>query len=116
MRDAVQDGTRYISWKYRPGQRVQLLVTVETMPDKIVLPIEAVAQDGVESYVFIPNNNRFTRKPVRVEYRDQHSAVIANDGSIDPGNYVVTHGAQQLQLGHKSKAAGPVDPHAGHNH
>jgi membrane fusion protein, heavy metal efflux system len=53
---------------------------------------------------------------VHVEYRDQFSAVIANDGSITPGMYVVTNGAQQLQLGLKSKSGGGVDPHAGHNH
>ena len=53
---------------------------------------------------------------VHVEYRDRFSVVIANDGSLFPGDVVATCGAQQLQLALKNKAGGGIDPHAGHNH
>lgn len=107
---------RFIGWRYRPGQRVQLHVPVETLPDRIVLPMDAVAQDGVETYVFTPNGNHFDRRPVHVEYKDQQSVVIANDGSVFPGDNVALRGAKQLQLAIKNKAGGGIDPHAGHNH
>jgi multidrug efflux pump subunit AcrA (membrane-fusion protein) len=117
VRDAQLDGGhRYIAWRFRPGQRVQLQIPVETLPDRIVLPADAVAQDGAETYVFTPNGDQFQRRSVHVEHRDRQSAVIANDGSLFPGELVATSGAQQLQLAIKNKSGGAIDPHAGHHH
>jgi len=53
---------------------------------------------------------------VHVEYRDRFSVVVANDGSLFPGDLVALSGAQQMQLALKNKSGGGVDPHAGHNH
>ena len=112
----LEDGHRFIAWRFRPGQRVQLEIPVETLPDRIVLPADAVAQDGPETYVFTPNGDHFDRRSVHVEYRDPKWVVIANDGSLFPGDLVAPTGAQQLQLALKNKAGGGIDPHAGHNH
>jgi membrane fusion protein, heavy metal efflux system len=112
----LDDGHRFIAWRFRPGQRVQLQIPVETLAERIVLPIDAIAQDGVETYVFAPNGDHFDRRSVHVEYRDSQTAVIANDGSLFPGDMVAISGAQQLQLALKNKAGGGIDPHAGHNH
>lgn len=110
------DGHRFLTWQYKPGQRMQLRVPVEQWPDRIVLPVEAVAKEGVEYYVFQQNGDHLDRVPVQVEYQDQFSAVIANDGSVFPGDVVATSGAHQLQMALKNKAGGGADPHAGHNH
>lgn len=110
------DGHRFLSWRYKPGQRVQLTVPVERWDGRIVLPVGAVAQDGIETFVFSPNGDHFDRRPVHVEFRDRFSVVIANDGSVFPGDSVVLAGAQQMQLALKNKAGGGIDPHAGHNH
>lgn len=110
------DGHRFLTWRYKPGQRMQLQVPVERWPERIVLPIDAVANEGVESYVFQQNGNHFDRVPVQVEYSDQFNVVIANDGSIFPGDIVALSGAHQLQMALKNKSGGGVDPHAGHNH
>lgn len=110
------DGRRYLTWRFKPGQRMQVQVPVEQWPDRIVLPVDAVAQDGAEFYVFQENGDHFDRRPVHVEFQDQVSAVIANDGSLYPGDTVAYTGAHQLQMALKNKAGGGVDPHAGHNH
>jgi len=110
------DGHRFLSWQYKPGQRMQLQVPVEQWPDRIVLPADAVAKEGVEFYVFTQNGDHFDRVPVQVEYQDQFSTVIANDGSVFPGDIVAMSGAHQLQMALKNKAGGGADPHAGHNH
>jgi multidrug efflux pump subunit AcrA (membrane-fusion protein) len=116
-RDFKSDtGQRFTSWRYRPGQRVEILVPVEQWSDRIVLPLSAVAQDGVENYVFTPNGDHFDRRPVHVEYRDTESVVIVNDGSVFPGSFVAVTAAQQLQIALKNKSGGAPDPHAGHNH
>ncbi len=107
---------RFVAWKYKMGQRLNLLVPVERWTKKIVLPVEAIAEEGPEAFVFVRNGDHFDRQPVHVEYRDQRHAVIANDGSIFPGAQVALSSAHQLQMALKNKAGGGVDPHAGHNH
>lgn len=110
------DGRRFIVWKYRPGQRLQIRVPVEEWNDQIVLPVDAVAQEGPESFVFQQNGKHFDRISVHVLYRDQSSVVIANDGSVFPGSVVAYRGAHQMQMALKNQAGGGIDPHAGHNH
>ena len=116
-RRAADDGdARFVEWRYKPGQRMQLRVPVEEWTERIVLPTEAVAQDGVENYVFRVNGDHFDRQAVQVEYRDPQSVVIANDGALFPGDRVALSAAQQLQLALKNKSGGAIDPHAGHSH
>ncbi|MBL8827734.1 MAG: efflux RND transporter periplasmic adaptor subunit [Planctomycetaceae bacterium] len=117
VRDTETDESqRFIEWQYKPGQRMQLRVPVEQWADRIIVPTEAVAQDGVESYVFRANGDHFDRQTVRVEYRDPQWVVIANDGSLFPGEKIAMSAAQQLQLALKNKSGGAIDPHAGHSH
>jgi multidrug efflux pump subunit AcrA (membrane-fusion protein) len=117
LRDAKnEDGRRFIDWQFKPGQRVELRVPVEKWKDRIVLPADAVARDGAESYVFQQSGDTFVRRPVQEEFRDQYSIVIANDGSIFPGDQVALTAAQQMQIALKNKAGGAIDPHAGHQH
>jgi hypothetical protein len=95
---------------------MELRVPMERWEDCIVLPFEAVVEEGVETFVFQQNGDHFDRKPVTVEYRDQQSIVIANDGALSPGDIIVGRGAYQMHLALKNKAGGKVDPHAGHSH
>ena len=115
-KDRQVNDARYIEWKYLPGQRLQLRVPVEVWTNQIVLPVDSVAREGAESYVFQQNGSRFTRVPVHVKYRDQYSVVIEYDGALFPGDVVALRGAHQMQMALKNKAGGGVDPHAGHSH
>jgi multidrug efflux pump subunit AcrA (membrane-fusion protein) len=116
LADRTTEGHRFINWRFKPGQRVELLVPLERLAEKLVLPAEAIVQDGVERYVFVPNGERFERRPVHVASHDQRDVVIADDGSLYPGEEVVVAGAQQLQLALKNQSGVGVDPHAGHTH
>lgn len=91
-------------WRFRPGQRVRLLVRVERLDNVFVLPAEAVAREGAEAYVFRQNGDVFDRKPVQVVYQDRSNAVVANDGSVPPGVYVAQTGAAQLNRMIKSQS------------
>jgi multidrug efflux pump subunit AcrA (membrane-fusion protein) len=108
-------GQRFIQWRFNPGQRMEVRVPVERWENRIVLPAEAVVDEGAESYVYQQNGNHFVRTSVTVDYRDQQAAVLANDGSIFPGAIVAGRGAYQMHLALKNQAGG-VDPHAGHSH
>ncbi len=114
--DKAPDGRDFVYWQFKPGQRTQIRIPVEEWKDRIVLPVEAVAQDGAETYVFEANGDHFDRRAVHVEYRDQDWAVIANDGDLRLGATVAVSAAHQVQLALKNKSGGGVDPHAGHNH
>ena len=114
--DKSPQGQRFVYWQFRPGQRAQISLPVERWENRIVLPVEALASDGAEFYVFEANGDHFDRRSVNVEFRDQQSAVIANDGSLRIGSQVARSAAHQMQLAMKNKTGGGVDPHAGHNH
>ena len=66
--------------------------------------------------MFQQNGRTFERIPVHVMYRDQSSIVIANDGSLFPGDIVALRNAHQMQMAVRNNAGGGIDPHAGHNH
>ncbi len=110
------DNQRFVSWKYRLGQRLEIRVPVDLWADQIVLPVDAIVKDGADWFVFQQNGSTFTRVPVHVRYRDQTSVVIANDGSIYPGDVIARKASHQMQMAIKNKSGGGADPHAGHNH
>jgi hypothetical protein len=109
-------GRRFIAWRFNPGQRMELRVPVEYWQDRIVLPVESVVEEGAETYVYERNGDHFDRVAVHVEYRDQASAVISNDGALKPGDVVAGRGAYQMHLALKNRSGGGPDPHAGHSH
>ncbi len=116
VRESQRENHQFVTWRFKPGQRMQLRVPVEQWEDVIVLPVDAIAQEGPETFVFVENGDHFDRRPVHIKYRDQYDAVIDNDGSLFPGESVAQNGAHQLQMAIKNKSGGAVDPHAGHNH
>lgn len=111
-----QDGTRFIEWRFKPGQRMELTIPVERWENRFVVPIDAIVEEGPERYVYRQNGKDFEQVSVQVEYRDQLSAVLADNGSVFPGDVIAAHGAYQIHLALKNKSGGAIDPHAGHNH
>jgi multidrug efflux pump subunit AcrA (membrane-fusion protein) len=110
------ENKRFIEWMYKPGQRMQLSVPVDTWEDQLVLPTTGVVDEGAEVYVYQQNGDHFDQVPVHVLYRDQDAVVIANDGALFPGDVIAGDGAYQMHLALKNKSGGGIDPHAGHNH
>jgi cobalt-zinc-cadmium efflux system membrane fusion protein len=116
VRDQKKDGHRFIGWKYKPGQRFEVRLPVSRSDERLVLPVDAVVQEGAETFVFRQNGDYFDRIAVHVEDRDPQQVVIANDGAVYPGDVLAAQGAYQMHLALKNKAGGGIDPLAGHNH
>ncbi|MGV3485498.1 MAG: efflux RND transporter periplasmic adaptor subunit [Planctomycetaceae bacterium] len=110
------DGQRFVTWKYRVGQRLEVRVPVEAWEQQIVLPVDAAVKEGADWFVFQQNGNHFDRVAVHVKHRDQRYVVIENDGAIYPGDVVAMRSAHQMQMAIKNKSGAGADPHAGHNH
>lgn len=115
-RQEQRDGKRYVSWQYKPGQRLTVRLPISHIENAIVVPKDAVAEEGFKRYVFVENGDHFDRIPVTVVARDSITVAIANDGQIWPGQTIAASGAHQLQMELKNKSGGSIDPHAGHNH
>jgi multidrug efflux pump subunit AcrA (membrane-fusion protein) len=103
------------SWRLRVGLRYLVLVPIERLAERFVLPAGAVTDDGPRKVVFLQDGDMFLAKPVYVEYEDDEVVVVANDGALFPGDSVALTGAFALGLALQT-GSGPVDPHAGHSH
>jgi multidrug efflux pump subunit AcrA (membrane-fusion protein) len=116
IRDESQGTHRFVAWKYRPGERMEVRIpTGEALRNQIVLPTAAVVEDGAEAFIFEQNGDHFDRTPVHVIHRDKNFVVLENDGALIGSTLALT-GAYQLNLEMKKNAGGGVDPHAGHTH
>ena len=109
-----QEGRTQLLWRFRPGQKVRVLVRVEKLDNVFVLPADAVAREGPEAFVFTQNVNTFTRRPARVLLQDRRHVVLANDGSLVPGMFVVQSGSAQLSR--MAKAGNSGVPRGYHVH
>lgn len=116
VRDVGEPGHRFVAWRYRPGERMEVrLPLAEPWKNQIVLPPEAVVEEGADAFVFEQNGDHFDRVAVHVIYRDKDAVVVENDGAL-AGATLAMSGAYQMHLALKNKSGGAVDPHAGHNH
>lgn len=105
-----KEGRLFVVWRFRPGQRVNILLPVEEFKDVLVLPADAVAFEEAEAFVFQQNGDLFNRIAVEVIHRDRFSVVIANDGSISPGFFLAQNAAASLNRILKSQAASGLQP------
>ena len=112
----VRNNITYRTGNYRPGQKVLLKVTVAEMPDVFVLPLAAVVREGAEAYVFRQNGSSFYRRAVHVKLEDTEVAVIENDGSIVPGDYMAHNAAAALNRALKASKAEGGGGHDHHHH
>lgn len=90
------NGRTQTLWRFRPGQKLRIQVRVEKFENVYVVPADAVAKEGPEAFVFNQNVNTFERIPVRILLHDRRQVVLANDGTLLPGTYVVQSAAEQL--------------------
>lgn len=111
-RAVEREGRTTVLWRFRPGHPVRLRLRVEKLENVFVLPAEAVVREGGEAFVFRGSGFVYRRRPVHVVHQDSRHAVIANDGSVEPGTKVARAAAAQLNRMLKGQAEG----HAGHDH
>jgi len=105
------------SWQFREGARYRVEVPLERLPDRFVLPAEAIVTRGADQVVVVSEGRSWRQVPVRVEYLDARVAVVpVKNGGVFAGDRVVMRGAYALALALQAAAGGGVDPHAGHNH
>lgn len=108
-------GETYRSWLFKPGQKAELDLPTEWKEKAIVLPADAVVRHGLDAYVFRVNGDKFERQAVEIEAKTGAAVVIANNGSIFPGEVIAMNNAYSLNLAIQ-KAAGQSGGGHGHGH
>ena len=108
-------GRRFHAWRFKPGQRVDIEIPVQRWENRIVLPIDAVVQEGAHWFVYQESDDHFVRKEIHVEHRDHRWAVVAADGTLAEGDRVAVNGAYQIHLALKQQSGGGGDDHAHHH-
>ncbi|TVS10078.1 MAG: hypothetical protein EA424_25925 [Planctomycetaceae bacterium] len=111
----TEDGRRFHAWRFKPGQRVEIEIPVEQWENRLVLPVDAVVQEGVHWFVYQQVDDHFERKEVHVEHRDHRWAVVAADGTLTSGDLLAAKGAYQIHLALKQQSGDGVD-HDHHHH
>lgn len=114
--DEGENGIVYRSWLFKPGQKVRLLMPVELLKKRIVLPADAIVKEGADAFVFRANGQTLERLTVHLEYLDARDAVLKNDGTLMPGDEVALNQAYQLNLALKKSQGSAAGGHAGHDH
>lgn len=105
-----EQGSVFVVWRFRPGQRARIHVPMERFDDVFVLPQEAVVREGPEAYVFRQNGDLFKQIPVHILHQDRRWIVIANDGSITIGSFLAQNSAASLNRVLKSQSASGDEP------
>jgi multidrug efflux system membrane fusion protein len=94
-----------------PGQYVNVVVTLSTDPNAIVVPSVAVQEGQQGPYVFVVNaEEKVDLRPVTVSRTTATESVIQS--GLKPGEVVVTDGHLRLVPGSRVTVKGPVQPSA----
>lgn len=132
-------GRRYLTWRFSVGQRAHLQLPIERITGQIPLPVEAVAIEGPNAFVFRPHEEEEHEEdehhddehdeeehaheeafielepaPVTVLYRDNRTVVVAAGDELHEGDVIAMNGAYQLHLAVTADAGGGHDHH--HHH
>lgn len=95
-RSFIQGGKPRLLWRFRPGDRVRLMVASGVFEDVFVLPIGAVVREEGEAYVFRQNGDLFERIGVHILSEDSQAVILANDGKIRRNAYLAQNQASAL--------------------
>jgi multidrug efflux pump subunit AcrA (membrane-fusion protein) len=116
-RSYQRGGKTYLSWRFRPGQKVRLQVPVGVIPGVIVLPAAAVVREGADSFVFRQNGEAYDRKSVVVAAEDRLTVAITPGNGIEDGVMVLQNNAAAVNRALKAaqlRASGGSGGRKGH--
>ena len=125
----VSDGHRFRTWKYNPGQRGHVRLPERVWSDRLVLPADAVAEDGIDHVIFQrvaehdhfhgdePPHSEFKRLVVKVDFRDSDTVVVDHLDQLKSRHYIAVNNAGMLlRAMNDSTGGGHGHDHHGHEH
>lgn len=97
-----------------PGQFVDVVLTLTTQSDAVVVPTNAIQTGQQGQYVFVVKSDQTVEsRPVAVDRTLDHETIIGK--GLNPGETVVTDGQLQLVPGAKVEIKNPASASTGEN-
>jgi membrane fusion protein (multidrug efflux system) len=84
----------------------QVQVIAAQKPDAILVPREAVIQQGTQPVVFVNNNGKAAQRPIQIGMSDNTSIEVVS--GLAPGEQVVVVGQNGLRDGAAIQVANPA--------
>jgi RND family efflux transporter MFP subunit len=91
---------------FLPGQLVNITVVLDKIRNAVVVPHDAVNDGPNGTYVYVVDNGKAQQQPVKVLFDD--SANVAIEGSVKPGDKVITDGQLRVNPGDPVNVLGPA--------
>jgi cobalt-zinc-cadmium efflux system membrane fusion protein len=96
---------------WKPGTFVSAYLKIDSTKADVVVPLSSIQRIGNEMVVFVPVENGFNTKVVKVGMKDSKNAQIIS--GLKKGEKFVSEGSFQLKA---TMVTSGLDPHAGHGH
>jgi len=121
-----------VSWRWKPGQRSHIQIPNEEFKDKIILPRDAVAIDGIRNMVFFWEEDHHDHSPdevmddhehydiyepvdVQVLFMDREFVVVEPGEQLQPGAVIAMSKASQILFALQSGSGAGGHTHS-HDH
>ncbi len=111
-----QNGSKYRNWMLRNGMKFILQIPVKKLKDVIVLPSEAVIDNGVDKVIFVKEGKDFIKRKVVVLFQDEEVVVLGEGSEVFPEEPMVTRGAFALNMALLADGPQKIDAHANCDH
>lgn len=120
-------GRRYRAWRFKPGQRAHVRLPNRQWNDRLVLPLSAVARDGIDHVIFRqvavhdhfhgdePPHAQFKKITVSLDYEDQFTAVVDHRKQLSGKQKIARNNAEMLLRASQESGGGHGHDH-GHEH
>jgi hypothetical protein len=102
-------------WQYLPGDQCLLMIPEKTFEASLVIPREAVVEEGYKRFIFMESGDSFEKVEITTLFMDKHTAVLGAETSLFEGDRIVVFGAYELNLATKKPEKASGDGH-GHAH
>ena len=93
-------------FSFLPGELVNVTVELDTIPDALVVPRDAVNEGPDGSFVYVVTDSKATQQSVKVLFDDGTNEAVAGD--LRPGDPVIVEGQLRVQPGGPVSVSGPA--------
>ena len=102
-----ESGAVFRTWRFKPGQRVHLRVPVEKWPDQLVVPVQAVVNEGANMFVY-----RHHQHSTESSHTAHEGHAHRQDASNAPASTGINAGHPEEKHQHSHFADGEHHAHA----
>jgi multidrug efflux system membrane fusion protein len=92
---------------FLPGQLVNVTVELDTIPNALLVPHDAVNEGPAGSFVYVVENGKARQQPVKVVFDDAKNVAI--EGNVKPGDKVIVEGQLRVDPGGAVKVVEPSE-------